>query len=397
MWAIARVVHGDSCPALQRGSFEGAKRISFVVTRHTRRHDGRAVLAAARAQQRGEQCQDNYKNPLRCTPGNVREHLRADQGRRLASGGGVGTPFDWRAARLVSAALARRIAVWDRSASPSSSRTTTSSSGKACARCCRREPDLEIVGVADDYDELSPAPRRPSPTCVVTDIRMPPNFQREGIDAAKEIRKRHPGTGIVILSQYDDPDYAVSLLAEGAAGYAYLLKDHIAEGDQLVAVPIARSRPAVDARSQHRQHARAAGDARTATSPATRSCCSWWPRASRSRPSPPPARPRRPPRPTRRQLFLSSPQQASAGGGRRCAAAHAARGDRRPRRAGRDADTPAARRPRREGAHRGPQDRRDRERSRHRADVRHPRLLDASPSTPIRHGWPASSTCTEPR
>ena len=63
---------------------------------------------------------------------------------------------------------------------------------------------------------------------------MPPEFNREGIDAAKEVRKRHPGTGVVILSQYDDPEYAVSLLAEGSAGYGYLLKDHIAEGDQLV-------------------------------------------------------------------------------------------------------------------------------------------------------------------
>ena len=63
---------------------------------------------------------------------------------------------------------------------------------------------------------------------------MPPSFNREGIDAAKEVRKRHPGTGVVILSQYDDPEYAVSLLAEGSAGYGYLLKDHIAEGDQLI-------------------------------------------------------------------------------------------------------------------------------------------------------------------
>ena len=46
----------------------------------------------------------------------------------------------------------------------------------------------------------------------------------EGIEAAKLVRKRHPGTGIVILSQYDDPEYAVSLLAEGAAGYAYMLR-----------------------------------------------------------------------------------------------------------------------------------------------------------------------------
>ena len=69
---------------------------------------------------------------------------------------------------------------------------------------------------------------------LVTDIRMPPSFHREGIDAAKEVRKRHPGTGVVILSQYDDPEYAVSLLAEGSAGYGYLLKDHVAEGNQLV-------------------------------------------------------------------------------------------------------------------------------------------------------------------
>ncbi|HEY4330913.1 MAG TPA: adenylate/guanylate cyclase domain-containing protein, partial [Ilumatobacteraceae bacterium] len=74
-----------------------------------------------------------------------------------------------------------------------------------------------------------------APNVVVSDIRMPPNFQSEGIDGCKEIRKRHPGTGVVILSQFDDPDYAIALLSEGAAGYAYLLKDRIAEGDQLVA------------------------------------------------------------------------------------------------------------------------------------------------------------------
>ncbi|MEX0663770.1 MAG: adenylate/guanylate cyclase domain-containing protein [Acidimicrobiia bacterium] len=95
------------------------------------------------------------------------------------------------------------------------------------------EPDLEIVGTAGDYDELIAGAEAAAPQVLVTDIRMPPNFQSEGIDAAKELRKRHPGTGIVVLSQYDDPEYAVSLLADGAAGYAYLLKDSIAEGDQL--------------------------------------------------------------------------------------------------------------------------------------------------------------------
>jgi adenylate cyclase len=94
-------------------------------------------------------------------------------------------------------------------------------------------PDLEVVGVAGDYDSLVAGAERAAPQVIVTDIRMPPNFQREGIDAAKQVRKRHPGTGIVVLSQFDEPDYAISLLSEGAAGYAYLLKDRVAEGDQL--------------------------------------------------------------------------------------------------------------------------------------------------------------------
>jgi class 3 adenylate cyclase/CheY-like chemotaxis protein len=95
------------------------------------------------------------------------------------------------------------------------------------------EADLEIVGVAADYDELIDGATSAHPQVLVTDIRMPPSFQREGIDAAKEVRKRHPGTGVVVLSQYDEPEYAISLLGEGAAGYAYLLKDRVAEGDQL--------------------------------------------------------------------------------------------------------------------------------------------------------------------
>jgi class 3 adenylate cyclase/DNA-binding NarL/FixJ family response regulator len=96
-----------------------------------------------------------------------------------------------------------------------------------------REHDLEVVGVAEDYDGLVNGAAELAPNVVVSDIRMPPAFQREGIDGCKEIRKQHPGTGVVILSQYDDPDYAIALLSEGAVGYAYLLKDHIAEGDQL--------------------------------------------------------------------------------------------------------------------------------------------------------------------
>src|SRR5271154_6356987 len=97
-----------------------------------------------------------------------------------------------------------------------------------------RHRDLSVVGVAADYDETISGFGSSEAHVLVTDIRMPPAFNREGIDAAKQIRLRHPGTGVVILSQYDDPEYAISLLEKGSAGYGYLLKDHIAEGKQLI-------------------------------------------------------------------------------------------------------------------------------------------------------------------
>ncbi len=96
-----------------------------------------------------------------------------------------------------------------------------------------RNADLRVVGVAADYDGVVTGCAATEPQVLVTDVRMPPSFRREGIDAAKEVRKRHPGTGVVVLSQYDDPEYAVSLLAQGSAGYGYLLKDRVAEGTQL--------------------------------------------------------------------------------------------------------------------------------------------------------------------
>ena len=96
-----------------------------------------------------------------------------------------------------------------------------------------READIDVVATAEDKDSLLVAADKHLPQVLVTDIRMPPNFQQEGIDAAREVRKRYPGTGVVILSQYDDPEYAVALLAEGSSGYGYLLKQHVADGDQL--------------------------------------------------------------------------------------------------------------------------------------------------------------------
>lgn len=96
-----------------------------------------------------------------------------------------------------------------------------------------RDPDVEVVAVAGDYDELVARAVELHPQVLVTDIRMPPTFQDEGIEGAREVRKRLPGTGVVVLSQYDNPSYAVRLLADGAAGYAYLLKDRVADSDLL--------------------------------------------------------------------------------------------------------------------------------------------------------------------
>jgi adenylate cyclase len=93
-----------------------------------------------------------------------------------------------------------------------------------------RDPGVMVVGVAADYDELLARADELVPQVVVTDIRMPPTHNDEGIRAAREVRRRHPGTAIVILSQYQSPDYALRLLADGAAGCAYLLKDRVADG-----------------------------------------------------------------------------------------------------------------------------------------------------------------------
>ncbi len=67
------------------------------------------------------------------------------------------------------------------------------------------QPDVEVVGTAADYDELVTGAEKLAPQVVVTDIRMPPTFKQEGIEAAHEIRKRHPGTGVVIRRNSTTP------------------------------------------------------------------------------------------------------------------------------------------------------------------------------------------------
>lgn len=96
----------------------------------------------------------------------------------------------------------------------------------------RRE--LEVIAVAEDLDSLLKAVEQHQPDVVLTDIRMPPNHSDEGIRAAGLIDDRSPGTGIVVLSQYEDPSYAVRLLNDGSDGRGYLLKERVTNADFLV-------------------------------------------------------------------------------------------------------------------------------------------------------------------
>ena len=88
---------------------------------------------------------------------------------------------------------------------------------------------FEIVGQAGSADELLLKVRSYSPDVAIVDIRMPPTHTDEGLRAAQEIRERHPGVGVLVLSQYIEPAYAMELLAENAEGVGYLLKDRISD------------------------------------------------------------------------------------------------------------------------------------------------------------------------
>jgi DNA-binding NarL/FixJ family response regulator len=93
--------------------------------------------------------------------------------------------------------------------------------------------DFELVGVAGDLPQLLALVREAEPDVVVTDIRMPPTGTDEGIQAAAWLREHLPRTGVVVLSQYVAPRYALALLEHGSAGRAYLLKERVASVDEL--------------------------------------------------------------------------------------------------------------------------------------------------------------------
>jgi DNA-binding NarL/FixJ family response regulator len=95
-------------------------------------------------------------------------------------------------------------------------------------------PEIEVVSTSADLDELLAAIEEEDPDVVLTDIRMPPTNRIEGISVANQLHGSHPGTAVIVLSQYADPQYALSLLEQGSARRGYLLKDRLGDRGELV-------------------------------------------------------------------------------------------------------------------------------------------------------------------
>ena len=108
--------------------------------------------------------------------------------------------------------------------------------------------EIELVDSVADPNSLLKAVGKHQPDAVLTDIRMPPTHTTEGIDAAKQIRADYPDTGVVVLSQYVEEDYAFELLQDGVAGLGYLLKERVSQVDELVRAlqDVARGGSALD-------------------------------------------------------------------------------------------------------------------------------------------------------
>ena len=102
------------------------------------------------------------------------------------------------------------------------------------AKLIESRSGLELVGAAQDLPGLLALVDEDRPDVVLTDLRMPPTQTDEGISIAHRLRETHPDVGVIVLSQYAEPSYALALLANGSAGRAYLLKERVAGVDDLV-------------------------------------------------------------------------------------------------------------------------------------------------------------------
>lgn len=101
-------------------------------------------------------------------------------------------------------------------------------------RALQAAEDIALVAAVGTAQELLEVTDREQPDVVVTDIRMPPGHSTEGLEAARQIRDEHPAVGVVVLSQHNDPDYAMTLFRDGTQGLAYLLKQRIGQPSELV-------------------------------------------------------------------------------------------------------------------------------------------------------------------
>lgn len=125
--------------------------------------------------------------------------------------------------------------------------------------------DIDLVDTVADPHSLMKSVAEHQPDAVLTDIRMPPTHTNEGIEAAKRIRAEHPDTGVVVLSQYVEEDYAFELLADGVAGLGYLLKERVSDLDELVRAlhEVARGGSVLDPKVVEGLLARKASEARS--------------------------------------------------------------------------------------------------------------------------------------
>ncbi len=183
------------------------------------------------------------------------------------------------------------------------------------AKLLNEQDDVEVVALCADYDELMAAVEDTEADVVLTDIRMPPTGTDEGIRAASELRVSHPDLGVVVLSQYAEPEYALALLESGSEGRAYLLKERVSDPDQLLGAvrDVARGGSVVDPKVVEGLVTARSRSRRSPSSTSPRGSTRCWPRSPRAGTTP-----RWPPPwacrtgPSRSTSTPSSPSWASA-------------------------------------------------------------------------------------
>jgi DNA-binding NarL/FixJ family response regulator len=125
--------------------------------------------------------------------------------------------------------------------------------------------EVDVVATVADPAALLASVDELTPDAVLTDIRMPPGFTNEGIEAAKQIRAKHPDIGVVVLSQHVESDYVFQLLEDGVSGLGYLLKERVSDPDELVRAlqEVARGGSALDPKVVEGLMARKSREARS--------------------------------------------------------------------------------------------------------------------------------------